>query len=203
MTDQLETTDVRPAGEREARRLQTINPATEVPGRAYDEHSIDEAHAAAAAARRGIPRLAADIASPSGRRDPSQAAAILRERTDEFARLMTDEMGKTLDDGRAEIEKCAFNCDWFADHAEAYLASEPVDIGGAEAFVTFNPLGVVLAVMPWNFPFWQVFRFAAPALMAGNGALLKHASNVPGSRAGDRGGVPRRRLARATCSARC
>src|SRR6059058_5232310 len=89
-------------------------------------------------------------------------------------------MGKTLDDGLAEIEKCAVNCDWFADHAREYLAEEPADIGGGEAFVTFNPLGVVLAVMPWNFPFWQVFRFAAPALMAGNGAILKHASNVPG-----------------------
>ena len=110
-----------------------------------------------------------------------EAAAVLRRRSDEFAALMTEEMGKTLDDGRAEIEKCAFNCDWFAEHAESYLAREPVELGdGAEAFVTFNPLGVVLAVMPWNFPFWQVFRFAAPALMAGNAALLKHASNVPG-----------------------
>ena len=124
--------------------------------------------------------MAADVASPSAPRVVREAGAILRARTDEFARLMTEEMGKTLDDGRAEVEKCAFHCDWFADHAEGYLADEPVDIGGPEAFVTFNPLGVVLAVMPWNFPFWQVFRFAAPALMAGNGALLKHASNVPG-----------------------
>jgi succinate-semialdehyde dehydrogenase/glutarate-semialdehyde dehydrogenase len=105
---------------------------------------------------------------------------VLRRRSDEFAALMTEEMGKTLTDGRAEVEKCAFQCDWFAEHAEGYLAREPVDIGGPEAFVTFNPVGVVLAVMPWNFPFWQVFRFAAPALMAGNAALLKHASNVPG-----------------------
>ena len=109
-----------------------------------------------------------------------KAAEILRQRKDEFARLMTDEMGKTLEEGRAEVEKCAFHCDWFADHAHEYLADEPADIGGGEAFVTFNPLGVVLAVMPWNFPFWQVFRAAAPALMAGNGVLLKHASNVPG-----------------------
>jgi succinate-semialdehyde dehydrogenase/glutarate-semialdehyde dehydrogenase len=93
---------------------------------------------------------------------------------------MTEEMGKTITEGRAEIEKCAFHCDWFADQAENYLANEPADIGGGEAFVTFNPLGVILAVMPWNFPFWQVFRAAAPALMAGNGMLLKHASNVPG-----------------------
>ena len=180
MTDQLETTDVRPAGEREARRLQTIDPATEAPGRAYDEHSIDEAHAAAAAARQAfLDWRRTSFAERSG--VIHRAAAILRERKDELARLMTDEMGKTLDDGRAEIEKCAFNCDWFADHAAAYLAKEPRDIGGTEAFVTFNPLGVIFAVMPWNFPFWQVFRFAAPALMAGNGALLKHASNVPGS----------------------
>jgi succinate-semialdehyde dehydrogenase/glutarate-semialdehyde dehydrogenase len=93
---------------------------------------------------------------------------------------MTEEMGKTLTDGRAEVEKCAFHCDWFADHAEEYLRHEPADIGGGEAFIAFNPIGIVLAVMPWNFPFWQVFRAAAPALMAGNGMLLKHASNVPG-----------------------
>jgi succinate-semialdehyde dehydrogenase/glutarate-semialdehyde dehydrogenase len=93
---------------------------------------------------------------------------------------MTEEMGKTLDDGRAEVEKCAFNCDWFADNATDYLANQPADIGGGEAFVTFNPIGIILAVMPWNFPFWQVFRAVVPALMAGNGMLLKHASNVPG-----------------------
>jgi succinate-semialdehyde dehydrogenase/glutarate-semialdehyde dehydrogenase len=110
-----------------------------------------------------------------------KAAEILRARKDELARLMTEEMGKTLGDGRAEVEKCAFHCDWFADQAEKYLANEPADIGGGEAFVTFNPIGIVLAVMPWNFPLWQVFRAAAPALMAGNGMLLKHASNVPGA----------------------
>src|SRR4029079_10696683 len=94
-----------------------------------------------------------------------KAAEILRSREEEFARLMTEEMGKTVVEGRAEIEKCALNCDWFADHAEHYLAKEAVDIGGPEAFVTYNPLGVVLAIMPWNFPFWQVFRFVARAPM--------------------------------------
>ncbi len=108
------------------------------------------------------------------------AAAVLKRRRAEFAALMTDEMGKTVTDGLAEVDKCATACEHFADQAASYLARVPVAIDGAEAFVTFNPLGVVLAVMPWNFPFWQVFRFAAPTLMAGNGAVLKHASNVPG-----------------------
>ena len=179
MTDQLEATEVRPDAAREAQLLQTVNPATGEPGRSYEQHNLDEARAAAAAAHKAFEQWRrttfADRASVV-----RKAAAILRERKDEFALLMTEEMGKTLDDGRSEVEKCAFHCDWFADHAQAYLADEPVDIGGPEAFITYNPLGVVLAVMPWNFPFWQVFRFAAPALMAGNGALLKHASNVPG-----------------------
>jgi succinate-semialdehyde dehydrogenase/glutarate-semialdehyde dehydrogenase len=162
-----------------ASRIQTVNPATGEPGRSYDEISIGEAKAAAAAAHQAFlswRRTAFADRSAVVRK----AGAILRERKDEFARLMTEEMGKTLDEGRAEVEKCAFHCDWFADHAHEYLADEQVDVGGPEAFVTYNPLGVVLAIMPWNFPFWQVFRFAAPALMAGNGALLKHASNVPG-----------------------
>ncbi|MES2120030.1 MAG: NAD-dependent succinate-semialdehyde dehydrogenase [Pseudomonadota bacterium] len=162
-----------------ADKLQTVNPATGNPDRAYDPHSLDDARAAAAAShsafldwrRTSFAHRAAVV---------RKAGAILRQRQDEFARLMTEEMGKTLDEGRAEIEKCAFHCDWFAGHGAAYLAEEPIDIDEAEVFVTFNPIGVVLAVMPWNFPFWQVFRFVAPALMAGNGAILKHASNVPG-----------------------
>src|SRR5438067_11892021 len=161
-------------------KLQTVNPATGEAGHAYDQHAIDDACAAAAAAHRAfLGWRRTSFAERSA--ILHKTAELLRERKDEFARLMTEEMGKTFDDGRAEIEKCAFQCDWFADHAEDYLADEPADIGGGEAFVTFNPIGIVLAVMPWNFPFWQVFRFAAPALMAGNGALLKHASNVPGS----------------------
>jgi succinate-semialdehyde dehydrogenase/glutarate-semialdehyde dehydrogenase len=162
-----------------ADKLQTINPATGEPGKAYDPHSIDDAKAAAQAAQAAFldwRRTSFDERSAV----LHKAAEILRQRKDEFARLMTEEMGKTLTDGRAEVEKCAFHCDWFADHAEEYLRHEPADIGGGEAFIAFNPIGIVLAVMPWNFPFWQVFRAAAPALMAGNGMLLKHASNVPG-----------------------
>jgi len=161
------------------RKLQTVNPATGEPGKAYDQHTIDQALDAAKSGRAAhLDWRRTSFADRSA--ILHRAAQILRNRKDEFARLMTDEMGKTLDDGRAEIEKCAFHSDWFADHAEEYLAREPADIGGGEAFVTFNPIGIVLAVMPWNFPFWQVFRAVAPALMAGNGMLLKHASNVPG-----------------------
>jgi succinate-semialdehyde dehydrogenase/glutarate-semialdehyde dehydrogenase len=108
------------------------------------------------------------------------AAAILRDRSDEFARLMALEMGKPLAQGKAEAEKCAWVCEYFAENAEKLLAPQPVQTDAHRSLVTFEPLGVILAVMPWNFPFWQVFRFAAPALMSGNAAVLKHASNVPG-----------------------
>src|SRR5262245_49302915 len=109
-----------------------------------------------------------------------RAAAVLREQTHEYAVLMAHEMGKPVREGRAEVEKCAWVCEYYADNAEAFLRPELIDTDASKSFVTCQPLGVVLAVMPWNFPFWQVFRFAAPALMAGNAGILKHASNVPG-----------------------
>lgn len=108
------------------------------------------------------------------------AAQILRDEAEALARLMALEMGKPVRDGIAEAQKCATCCDYYAENAARFLAREPVKTEAKSSFVTFNPLGVVLAVMPWNFPLWQVFRFAAPALMAGNAAVLKHASNVPG-----------------------
>ena len=109
-----------------------------------------------------------------------RAAHILRENANEYGVLMAQEMGKPVRDGRAEAEKCAWVCEYYAEHAEAFLQPEVIPTDASKSFVTFQPLGVVLAVMPWNFPFWQVFRFAAPALMAGNTGVLKHASNVPG-----------------------
>ncbi|MBD2717023.1 NAD-dependent succinate-semialdehyde dehydrogenase [Microvirga sp. STR05] len=108
-----------------------------------------------------------------------RAAELLRERQDELARLMALEMGKPIADGRAEAVKCALCCDYYADHAEEFLADDEIKTDAQRSFISHEPIGVVLAVMPWNFPFWQVVRFAAPALMAGNVGLLKHASNVP------------------------
>ncbi|MGZ5733527.1 MAG: NAD-dependent succinate-semialdehyde dehydrogenase [Caldimonas sp.] len=156
-----------------------MNPATLQPGKSYPGHGAREAAlkvAEAADAQRRWRRAGFDERA----RHMKSAAGVLRARRDELAALMTDEMGKTVTDGRAEIDKCASACEHFASHAAGYLGRESVAIEGAKAFVAFNPLGVVLAVMPWNFPFWQVFRFAAPALMAGNAGVLKHASNVPG-----------------------
>ncbi len=110
-----------------------------------------------------------------------KAAEVLRSNADEFAKIMTGEMGKPITESKSEVEKCAWVCDYYAENAERFLTDELIETDASKSFVAFQPLGVVLAVMPWNFPFWQVFRFAAPALMAGNGGVLKHASNVPGS----------------------
>jgi len=105
-------------------------------------------------------------------------ASYLRDHKTELARLAVLEMGKSITEAEAEVEKCAWNCDFFAEHAERFLADEKIATNATESYVAFRPLGVVLAIMPWNFPYWQVFRFAAPALMAGNTTVLKHASNV-------------------------
>lgn len=160
----------------------TLNAINPVDGSVISRHDemqpaevrtiIDAAHAAFVDWRR---LSFAERATPM-----REAGVILRAEHAAFARLMAQEMGKPVRDGIAEVDKCALACSYYADHAETFLAREPVATDARTSFVTFNPLGVVLAVMPWNFPFWQVFRFAAPGLMAGNAAVLKHASNVPG-----------------------
>src|SRR5919201_2409123 len=107
------------------------------------------------------------------------AATLLEREKEDLARLSTLSMGKLFRDAIAEIEKCARCCRFYAENAEHFLEDEPAQTDAARSYVRYEPLGPVLAIMPWNFPFWQVFRFAAPALMAGNAGLLKHASNVP------------------------
>ena len=113
-------------------------------------------------------------------RPMKKAAQVLRDNVDQYAKLMALEMGKPINDGRAEVNKCAMVCEYYAENAEKFLNPESIQTDASKSFITFQPLGVILAVMPWNFPFWQVFRFAAPSLMAGNVGVLKHAANVPG-----------------------
>jgi succinate-semialdehyde dehydrogenase/glutarate-semialdehyde dehydrogenase len=166
--------------------IQTVNPATGAKGKAYRAHTLDEARniAAHCAAAQKLWRKT-PIAERS--RLMYAAARVMRANNSRYAALMTEEMGKTVTEGLGEVEKCAATADYFAEHADAFLAPRPCKLSNStgagpvpKAFVTFNPLGVVLAVMPWNFPFWQAMRFCAPHLMAGNGGVLKHASNVPG-----------------------
>jgi succinate-semialdehyde dehydrogenase/glutarate-semialdehyde dehydrogenase len=142
----------------------------------WNETQLDQALAEVAAATPGWAAQSFPARADALRR----VAQVLRARQDDLARTMTLEMGKLIGEARSEIEKCAWVCDFYAEHGANFLADEPIDSDAGRSLVAYQPLGTVLAVMPWNFPFWQVFRFAAPALMAGNTAVLKHASNVPG-----------------------
>jgi succinate-semialdehyde dehydrogenase / glutarate-semialdehyde dehydrogenase len=157
----------------------TINPATGKPTKTYDEMTTESAAAVIVKANEAW-RSWRETSFATRAALMKKAAAVLRQRNRELARLMADEMGKPLAQGNAEVEKCAWGCDYYADNAERHLAPDVVKTESTRSYVAFEPLGVVLAIMPWNFPFWQVYRFAAPALMAGNVGILKHASNVPG-----------------------
>jgi succinate-semialdehyde dehydrogenase / glutarate-semialdehyde dehydrogenase len=163
-----------------SRRLRSVNPATEEVLAEYDQHDagqIDEALDRAVSAFEHNRSLT--FLDRAGKM--ATAADILVNEKDQFARLATKEMGKPLKAAIAEVEKCASACRHYAEHAERYMADHEIKSNADKSWVRYLPIGPVLAVMPWNFPFWQVFRFAAPALMAGNVGLLKHASNVPGT----------------------
>ncbi|MDP2038103.1 MAG: NAD-dependent succinate-semialdehyde dehydrogenase [Ignavibacteria bacterium] len=158
--------------------IQTINPANGKIVQTFEQHSskqvneiIDLTHEAFLSWR--------NVEFAAKKTSMKKAAAILREKKNEFGKILTLEMGKPISQGIAEVEKCALVCDYYAENTENILSEEIIATDASESFVRFDPIGIVLAVMPWNFPFWQVFRFAAPALMAGNVCLLKHASNVP------------------------
>ena len=158
--------------------IQSINPATGEVLETFTETSAAEIERILATAHAEF--LAwRDVPFAARGQLMRKAGAVLRAHKAEYARTMALEMGKPIVQGEAEVDKCALTCDYYAEHAEAFLAPQPRQTDAAKSYVRFDPLGPVLAVMPWNFPFWQVFRFAAPALMAGNAAVLKHASNVP------------------------
>ncbi|MDD9952951.1 MAG: NAD-dependent succinate-semialdehyde dehydrogenase [Candidatus Woesearchaeota archaeon] len=159
--------------------MKARNPTTGEQGKEYQEHTPDEAK-----------QIVDDVhtAWQSWKTVPfaeratlmKKAAEVLRANKEQYAQLMTDEMGKLLGDGVAEVEKCAWVCEYYAENAEQFLADELRETDASKSYVSYQPIGIVLAVMPWNYPFWQVFRFAAPNIMGGNCGVLKHASNVPG-----------------------
>ena len=161
--------------------IATINPATGETEKTFDEASDEEIEAALALAAETFGSYRrTSFAERSGWM--RRAADLLDAEVEPTAATMTTEMGKTLASARQEVQKCAKTCRFYADHAEELLAEEPADaaaVGAVKAYATYQPLGPVLAIMPWNFPMWQAMRFAIPALMAGNVGLLKHASNVP------------------------
>ncbi len=158
--------------------IASVNPATGKTVRTFDELREKEIDASLALAVAAFQRHR--LTSFRERAEKMRRAGeIVQTELERWARLMVEEMGKTRKAAIAEAQKCALACKHYAEHAEAYLRDEPADTSPDQSFVRYLPIGPVLAIMPWNFPFWQVFRFAAPALMAGNVGVLKHASNVP------------------------
>lgn len=156
---------------------QSINPATEEVLATFEEHSPEQVNQILEEAQIAFSRRATTFQQRSNLMH--RLADALRTQRAELARIATLEMGKPIAEAEAEVDKCAWNCDFYAEHARRFLQPESVESSASQSYVAFEPLGVILAIMPWNFPYWQVFRFAAPAVMAGNAAILKHAPNVP------------------------
>ena len=144
---------------------------------AYDDVHVDRIVEAASRAQRHWKGLAVEARAAA----VQPMGALLRSRLEEYALLMTVEMGKPISQARAEIEKCALCVDHYVERAPTYLAPVSVETDARQSGFRYIPLGVILGIMPWNYPFWQVLRFAIPTLIAGNGVVLKHASNVPGT----------------------
>lgn len=160
--------------------IQSINPATGEALKSYEAHSDEQVQEMLTLAQSTFEEWR--TTSFAHRAElMKKAAEILKQDAEKYGTIITQEMGKPLTQAKAEVEKCAWVCEYYAEEAEKMLAKEMAETDASESYVRFDPLGIVLAVMPWNYPFWQVFRFAAPALMAGNVGLLKHASNVPAS----------------------
>src|SRR5713226_6164244 len=160
--------------------LRSIDPATGRELASFPE--LDDAGVDAAVARAWAARHAWRDAGLENRAATIRAVAgVLRADRERYASLLTSEMGKPISEAEGEVEKCAWTATWIAENAARLLADEPIESTATQSYVRFQPLGVVLAVMPWNFPFWQAFRAGLPALVAGNVMLLKHSSNVPQS----------------------
>ena len=158
--------------------MESINPATNEKLKTFETLSLKEAKKEVKKADEAYRRWRV-LSFTERSQFMKKAAGVLRAKKEEFAKLMVLEMGKPIREAMAETEKCVWACEFYAENAEKFLQEEYVETDASKSYVRFDPLGVILAVMPWNFPFWQVFRFAAPSLMAGNTAVLKHASNVP------------------------
>ncbi len=159
--------------------IETINPATEEVIKSYPEMELKEINKILQDVHQEFNRWKkTSFAERSAKM--KKAAEILRKRKDEFANLMTLEMGKPVLQSKGEVDKCAWVCDYFAESGEEFMRDQDIKTESSKSYIRYEPLGVILAIMPWNFPFWQVFRFAAPNLMAGNAGVLKHSSNVMG-----------------------
>ena len=159
--------------------LKTINPSTGELIKEYENTGFDEFEQIVERANSAQEKWK-KLSYPHRSTYLAKIAKLLKNQKGELAELMALEMGKPLKQGIGEIEKCAWACEFYAEKAEGFLSNQAVETDALNSYVTFNPLGVVLSIMPWNFPFWQFFRFAAPALMAGNGVILKHAENTTG-----------------------
>ncbi|HSI89845.1 MAG TPA: aldehyde dehydrogenase family protein, partial [Adhaeribacter sp.] len=158
--------------------IQTLNPATGKVEKTFEAHSSAHAEEILTKADKAFQKWR--HSNFTHRSELMRfVAGELAGNTEIYAQLITAEMGKPIKEARAEVKKCATVCEYYASHAQTFLADEEIKTGATRSYIAYDPLGIVLAIMPWNFPFWQVFRFAAPAIMAGNVGILKHASNVP------------------------